>query len=115
MLLAAHLLFCCFLSKNHEQLVLSPETSLSILGIWKIFPYIEMGVDQAMSQQTVNPDMLRQMGRFRQKVIQLAVVERKSVYETAIACGCSAEKVKRVLKKWRVLSKGGVLPAPKKP
>lgn len=58
-----------------------------------------------MEQPTVNPQTLQQMGRFRQKVIQLAIVERKSIYETAIACGCSAEKVKRVLKKWRAMSK----------
>jgi CRISPR/Cas system-associated endonuclease Cas3-HD len=45
------------------------------------------------------------MSRFRQKVIQLVIVERKSVYEAAIRCGCSADKVKRVLKKWRVLSR----------
>ncbi|CAM3443729.1 MULTISPECIES: sigma-70 family RNA polymerase sigma factor [Brevibacillus] len=46
-----------------------------------------------------------QMGRFRKKVIQLAIVEKKSIYETAIACGCTAEKVKRVIKKWKTLSR----------
>jgi len=57
-----------------------------------------------------------QMGRFRQKVIQLAIVEKKSIYETAIACGCTAEKVKRVIKKWKALSRNQVLsnPSPKK-
>jgi len=39
------------------------------------------------------------MGRFRQKVIRLVVLENKSIYETAIACGCSADKVRRVMKK----------------
>lgn len=46
-----------------------------------------------------------QLNRFRQKVIRMVIMEKKSVYETAIACGCTAEKVKRVLKKWRLLSK----------
>jgi len=45
------------------------------------------------------------MGRFRQKVIRLVVLENKSIYETAIACGCSADKVRRVMKKWKALSK----------
>ncbi|GED72818.1 hypothetical protein BRE01_65200 [Brevibacillus reuszeri] len=53
-----------------------------------------------MSQQ-----LYEQMGRFRQKVIRLVIFENKSIYETAIACGCSAEKVKRVIKKWKALSK----------
>jgi len=56
-----------------------------------------------------------QMGRFRQKVIQLAIVEKKSIYETAIACGCTAEKVQRVIKKWKALSRNQVSshPSPK--
>lgn len=55
------------------------------------------------------------LGRFRQKVIQLAIVEKKSIYETAIACGCTAEKVKRVIKKWKALSHNQVSsnPSPK--
>ncbi|WGV62120.1 sigma-70 family RNA polymerase sigma factor [Brevibacillus brevis] len=53
----------------------------------------------------MNQQIFEQMGRFRQKVIRLAIFEKKSVYETAIACGCSAEKVKRVMKKWKVLTK----------
>ncbi|MFY0545091.1 sigma-70 family RNA polymerase sigma factor [Brevibacillus sp. H7] len=48
---------------------------------------------------------LEQMSRFRQKVIRLVIFEKKSVYETAILCGCNAEKVKRVLKKWKMLSR----------
>lgn len=52
-----------------------------------------------------------QMGRFRKKVIQLAIVEKKSIYETAIACGCTAEKVKRVIKKWKALSRYDESPA----
>lgn len=55
---------------------------------------------------------LEQLGRFRQKVIQLAIVEKKSIYETAIACGCTAEKVKRVIKKWKVLSRSESAAAP---
>ncbi|EJL47202.1 hypothetical protein BAG01nite_21080 [Brevibacillus agri] len=53
----------------------------------------------------MNQQIFEQMGRFRQKVIRLAIFEKKSIYETAIACGCSAEKVKRVLKKWKVLTR----------
>ncbi|MBY0088365.1 sigma-70 family RNA polymerase sigma factor [Brevibacillus sp. M2.1A] len=53
----------------------------------------------------MNQQIFEQMGRFRQKVIRLAIFENKSVYETAIACGCSAEKVKRVMKKWKALTK----------
>ncbi|MGZ0052885.1 sigma-70 family RNA polymerase sigma factor [Brevibacillus gelatini] len=53
----------------------------------------------------MSEQIFEQMGRFRQKVIRLAIFERKSIYETAIACGCSAEKVKRVLKKWRTLTR----------
>lgn len=53
----------------------------------------------------MNQQIFDQMGRFRQKVIRLAIFENKSVYETAIACGCSAEKVKRVMKKWKALTK----------
>lgn len=52
------------------------------------------------------------MGRFRQKVIRLVYVENKSVYETAIACGCSAEKVKRVMKKWKAISRHEVVTLP---
>ncbi|WP_400164078.1 sigma-70 family RNA polymerase sigma factor [Brevibacillus sp. TJ4] len=64
-----------------------------------------------MSQQTVDPQAWERLGKFRKKVVQLAIIERKSIYETAIACGCTAEKVKRVLKKWRALSKASPLPA----
>lgn len=53
----------------------------------------------------MNQQLYDQMGRFRQKVIRLVILENKSIYETAIACGCSAEKVKRVIKKWKALSK----------
>ncbi|MGN7468608.1 sigma-70 family RNA polymerase sigma factor [Brevibacillus sp. SAFN-007a] len=53
----------------------------------------------------MNQQIFEQMGRFRQKVIRLAIYEKKSIYETAIACGCSAEKVKRVLKKWKTLTR----------
>lgn len=53
----------------------------------------------------MNQQAFDQMGRFRQKVIRLAIMEKKSIYETAIACGCSAEKVKRVLKRWKALSR----------
>jgi len=45
------------------------------------------------------------MSRFRQKVIQMVIYEKKSVYETAMRCGCTADKVKRVLKKWKMISK----------
>lgn len=48
---------------------------------------------------------LERMSRFRQKVIRLVIFEKKSVYETAILCGCNAEKVKRVIKKWKMLSR----------
>lgn len=48
---------------------------------------------------------LEKFGKFRQKVIRLCVIEKKSIYEAAIACGCSAEKVKRVLKKWKMVQK----------
>jgi hypothetical protein len=51
--------------------------------------------------------VLEKMSRFRQKVIRLVIYEKKSIYETAIACGCTAEKVKRVIKKWKMLSKYG--------
>ncbi|WP_429844972.1 sigma-70 family RNA polymerase sigma factor [Brevibacillus sp. FIR094] len=54
----------------------------------------------------MNQQIFEQMGRFRQKVIRLAIFENKSIYETAIACGCTAEKVKRVMKKWKALTKG---------
>jgi DNA-directed RNA polymerase specialized sigma24 family protein len=53
----------------------------------------------------MNQQAFDQMGRFRQKVIRLAIMEKKSIYETAIACGCSAEKVKRVMKRWKALSR----------
>ncbi|MFP3392055.1 sigma-70 family RNA polymerase sigma factor [uncultured Brevibacillus sp.] len=53
----------------------------------------------------MNQQLYEQMGRFRQKVIRLVVLENKSIYETAIACGCSADKVRRVMKKWKALSK----------
>ncbi|EST56391.1 hypothetical protein T458_03540 [Brevibacillus panacihumi W25] len=56
----------------------------------------------------MEPKEMVQMGRFRQKVIQLAIVEKKSIYETAIACGCTAEKVKRVIKKWKALTRNHV-------
>ncbi|MED1853186.1 sigma-70 family RNA polymerase sigma factor [Brevibacillus borstelensis] len=53
----------------------------------------------------MNPEALEGMSRFRQKVIRLVIYEKKSIYETAIACGCTAEKVKRVLKKWKAASR----------
>jgi DNA-directed RNA polymerase specialized sigma24 family protein len=54
---------------------------------------------------------LERMSKFRQKVIRLVIYERKSIYETAIACGCTAEKVKRVIKKWKALQRYGT-PSP---
>jgi hypothetical protein len=51
--------------------------------------------------------VLEKMSRFRQKVIRMVIFEKKSIYETAIACGCTAEKVRRVIKKWKMLSKYG--------
>ncbi|QQE73082.1 sigma-70 family RNA polymerase sigma factor [Brevibacillus composti] len=53
----------------------------------------------------MNPQAFEKMSRFRQKVIRLVIIEKKSIYETAIACGCTAEKVRRVLKKWRYASR----------
>lgn len=53
----------------------------------------------------MNRQAFEKMGRFRQKVIRLVYVEKKSIYETAIACGCTAEKVKRVLKKWKFVTR----------
>lgn len=60
----------------------------------------------------MNQQAYEKMGRFRQKVIRLVYVENKSIYETAIACGCTAEKVKRVLKKWKALSRNEVITLP---
>ncbi|WNC16876.1 sigma-70 family RNA polymerase sigma factor [Brevibacillus brevis] len=60
----------------------------------------------------MNQQMFESMGRFRQKVIRLVIVEKKSIYETAIACGCTAEKVKRVLKKWKALSRNQAVSLP---
>jgi hypothetical protein len=51
--------------------------------------------------------VLEKMSRFRQKVIRMVIFEKKSIYETAIACGCTEEKVRRVIKKWKMLSKYG--------
>jgi hypothetical protein len=65
-----------------------------------------------MSQQTIDPQAFERLGKFRKKVVRLAIIERKSIYETAIACGCTAEKVKRVLKKWRAMSKESSCKAP---
>ncbi|MFD2369711.1 sigma-70 family RNA polymerase sigma factor [Brevibacillus sp. GCM10020057] len=53
----------------------------------------------------MNQQAFEKMGRFRQKVIRLVYVEKKSIYETAIACGCTAEKVKRVMKKWKLVTR----------
>ena len=50
---------------------------------------------------------LERMSKFRQKVIRLVIYEKESIYETAIACGCTAEKVKRVIKKWKALKRYG--------
>ncbi|MEJ8548014.1 sigma-70 family RNA polymerase sigma factor [Brevibacillus borstelensis] len=58
----------------------------------------------------MNPQALEGMSRFRQKVIRLVVYEKKSVYETAIACGCTVDKVKRVLKKWKAVSRSQKCP-----
>ncbi|QRG69569.1 sigma-70 family RNA polymerase sigma factor [Brevibacillus choshinensis] len=60
----------------------------------------------------MNQQAYEKMGSFRQKVIRLVYVEKKSIYETAIACGCSAEKVKRVMKKWKALSRHEVVTLP---
>jgi hypothetical protein len=46
-----------------------------------------------------------QLGRFRQKVIRLCIIEKKSIYQAAVACGCTPEKIKRVLKKWKMAQK----------
>jgi hypothetical protein len=46
-----------------------------------------------------------QLGSFRQKVIRLCVFEKKSIYQAAVACGCTPEKIKRVLKKWKMMQK----------
>lgn len=60
----------------------------------------------------MNQQAYEKMGRFRQKVIRLVYVENKSIYETAIACGCTAEKVKRVMKKWKAISRNEVVTLP---
>ncbi|MDR7318792.1 sigma-70 family RNA polymerase sigma factor [Brevibacillus nitrificans] len=62
----------------------------------------------------MNQQAFEKMGSFRQKVIRCVYVEKKSVYETAIACGCTAEKVKRVMKKWKALSRNEIATLPHK-
>ncbi|GAA4706223.1 sigma-70 family RNA polymerase sigma factor [Brevibacillus fulvus] len=53
--------------------------------------------------ESIDQTVMARLGRFRQKVIRLCIYENKSIYETAIACGCSADKVKRVIKKWKMI------------
>jgi len=60
----------------------------------------------------MNQQAYEKLGRFRQKVIRLVYVEKKSIYETAIACGCTAEKVKRVMKKWKLVSRDEAVALP---
>jgi DNA-directed RNA polymerase specialized sigma24 family protein len=57
--------------------------------------------------QTMEKHVLEKMSRFRQKVIRLVIFEKKSIRETAIACGCTEKKVKRVIEKWKMLSTSG--------
>lgn len=65
-----------------------------------------MGEDMSRTDGALQPIELavfERLGKFRKKVITLRLIEGKSLEETARACGCRVEKIKRVEQRWNFL------------
>jgi len=52
---------------------------------------------------SIERQVFERLGKFRQKVITHRIFQGKSLQATARACGCTPDKVRRVIHKWQML------------
>jgi DNA-directed RNA polymerase specialized sigma24 family protein len=56
-----------------------------------------------VDKKAIQRAVFERLGKFRQKVVTLRIMQGMSLKATARACGCTPRKVRRVEEKWKML------------